>query len=133
MNEIPSLQHCRSTYHQDPEVLQPRSGDGERFAPPGEPGPTQQAGQTGFAEIERAAISVVGQNDMVAGIEERKEGGGQGAHTRGKKHCVLRAFEYGKLAFGRKLGWMAVAAVFKAVFSALGKLSDLCGIFKNKS
>ena len=80
--------------------------------------------EIGAAELEGFFIAVVGDDDVVSGLDEREDGGGNGAHAGRKDHAVFGAFEIGQSFFSNGDGGVAVAGVFIPLFLLVGVAFD---------
>ena len=88
--------------------------------------------QARLAEVQGAFVGIVGDDDVVARVEQGEQRRGDGAHAGGKQHGVLGPFERRKLALGGVLGRVAITPVFKAVLRAQGEFLDLAGILEDE-
>ncbi len=87
------------------------------------------------AELARAAIRVVGDHDMSAGLQQRQQSRSHRRHAGRIQHCRFRALKRGQLGLGGGYGGVAIAAILGAAFgraphSRIHKIAQVGGVLE---
>ena len=69
------------------------------------------AAQKLLAEFERAGVALVGQQKMLARLQQKQQGGGHGRHPAADRDRVLGTFQFGDLGFEGAHGRVAIAPI----------------------